>query len=258
MKKICFLIVSLILGLGLQAQFTGCFAPSNWTQNTSNTNGTILFQQNGSLSMLADTDGTGNGSGVGLDCSSNGQSNVSVCISAPGTGQIGFTWSWSGGNQASFTSEPFGYCINGTPFDLTSPGNGGGTESVPITQGDTFCLVVSTDNAASHFTVPTSIFVSNFSGPCTSTGIEEQGGKQELNIYPNPSEGQFVLELDEDLSQESLLLSVVNALGQIVHQESRTVAGKRLEMDLSFLARGSYVLQVQGKEQVHQAAFVLN
>ncbi|NNM15564.1 MAG: T9SS type A sorting domain-containing protein [Bacteroidia bacterium] len=165
---LCFLSLTHICN----AQFSGCYDGSNWTANTTNTNGTV-FIQTGGMSLLADTDGTGNGAGTVLDCSTGGQGNVSSCIVIPFSGQLIFDWSWSGGNLSTFLTEPFGYCINGNATTLTSVnpppwGTGAGTDTVVVMAGDTFCFVVSSLFADSHPTLPTSCGVTNFSGPCSA------------------------------------------------------------------------------------------
>lgn len=68
--------------------------------------------------------------------------------------------------------------------------------------------------------------------------------KGELEVYPNPSTGQFFLELDATEQNEEINIQIVNVLGQIVWEEKLTTqGGERLEIDLSQEAPGSYFVR---------------
>ena len=65
-----------------------------------------------------------------------------------------------------------------------------------------------------------------------------------LSIYPNPSlDGNFLIESLEDLS--SAVITIYSLSGQFVYQTTPTTLGDRKQLQLSSLAPGPYVLQLQ-------------
>lgn len=79
-----------------------------------------------------------------------------------------------------------------------------------------------------------------------AVGIEEEKASYALSIYPNPSQGQFTLTLD-NLIGEQLDLVVYSELGSLVYSE--TITGNedaylQHELDLTDLAEGIYFVHV--------------
>ncbi|MCH8330246.1 MAG: T9SS type A sorting domain-containing protein, partial [Bacteroidetes bacterium] len=73
-------------------------------------------------------------------------------------------------------------------------------------------------------------------------GVDELNGGQSIKVYPNPSEGIFVLELDKSIIGS--VLEVINLYGQLVYQEQ--VNGKeRITVDLSGEPKGIYFIRVR-------------
>jgi hypothetical protein len=168
-KHVLLLLLTALIAETTYAQFTGCYAAANWTVNNANTNGSLYAATN-YFDIICDTDGSGNGS-AGVDCSTSNNGNVSVCITVPASGTIQFNWTWTGGNNATLLTEPFGYCLNSVATDLTNNTSYTGTASVPVSQGDNFCFVLSSQFSNSHPTLFTHININQFSGPCTLTSV---------------------------------------------------------------------------------------
>jgi sugar lactone lactonase YvrE len=76
------------------------------------------------------------------------------------------------------------------------------------------------------------------------TSIAEQVTIRPISVFPNPSRGQFTMELE---LSGLVSIQVFDARGALVHSEAFTASGARSQrsMDLSALAKGSYTLQVQ-------------
>ncbi|MBL4651306.1 MAG: PKD domain-containing protein [Flavobacteriales bacterium] len=72
-----------------------------------------------------------------------------------------------------------------------------------------------------------------------------------FNIYPNPARNK-VLIVQEEGSFSSY--SIVNGLGQLIL--SGKIASDKTEIDLSTVATGSYVIQLQGKEIINQPLII--
>jgi plastocyanin len=77
---------------------------------------------------------------------------------------------------------------------------------------------------------------------CSVTGIADNNGIESLNIYPNPSNGQFVLEVngvDADAQ-----ITVMDVTGRQVYTEGVSMNGNfRKELNLN-VAKGTYLLQI--------------
>jgi hypothetical protein len=52
------------------------------------------------------------------------------------------------------------------------------------------------------------------------TGIEEISALDDMNIFPNPNDGTFVIHFNTRESSERLHVRIVNALGQIVYEDT--------------------------------------
>lgn len=79
---------------------------------------------------------------------------------------------------------------------------------------------------------------------------------QNLNIYPNPSNGQIIIpNLNEN---ETYTLSVYDALGKKVFEESTRSTESQLQLDLQNLSSGTYTLQIIGKDVNYSSKLVLN
>ncbi len=73
-------------------------------------------------------------------------------------------------------------------------------------------------------------------------GIADVADGSDLHIYPNPNDGSFTIELPEQAICDRCVLSVYDALGQLVHSEK--IAQGRLQMDLTTLADGLYIVRL--------------
>jgi len=73
--------------------------------------------------------------------------------------------------------------------------------------------------------------------------INETSLENSINVYPNPSNGVFVLSCDNSLQHSVLEISILNQLGQIVY--ANKIDGPALEQfDISMLAAGTYTLNL--------------
>jgi hypothetical protein len=81
----------------------------------------------------------------------------------------------------------------------------------------------------------------NFSSNCGSTGINELTSN-EINVYPNPTNGNFTIANVEKQSQ----LIILNALSETIYSEK--INGDKTEFDLSKLPSGIYFVRVINKK----------
>jgi len=75
-------------------------------------------------------------------------------------------------------------------------------------------------------------------------GVFEYEGVSKFDIYPNPTKGKavFDIELNETGTVELLIL---NVLGEVIYSERISQVSKfRYEVDLSYLQNGVYFIQL--------------
>ncbi len=77
-----------------------------------------------------------------------------------------------------------------------------------------------------------------------------------LNVYPNPSNGVFNLDLS-DLNTENIQVEVYSANGQLINGNVN-IAGNAAQLDLSTAAAGVYLVKVHTESGVYTARITLN
>ncbi len=129
------------------AQFSGAYAPGNWTFNANGGDGS--FTNDGSTLAL-----TGNNNGTGAI-------NTDYTINAAASGNFSFSWAHTSSDSGTWDSSY--YLINGVQTFLSNnvPA-GAGVVSVPVNMGDSIGFrVFSSDGAIGSATLT----ITNFSGP---------------------------------------------------------------------------------------------
>ena len=94
--------------------------------------------------------------------------------------------------------------------------------------------------------------VDSITYPVTSTiGIEESMLNSSLQVYPNPTAGNFSAEFTLEGIQQ-VRLRVMNSLGQIISERNvgKISGSYRAEFDLGDKPKGVYILQIQTDDQV--------
>jgi hypothetical protein len=77
----------------------------------------------------------------------------------------------------------------------------------------------------------------------------------ECIVFPNPSEGRFLLRItDEDFKSASLV--VYSLAAHVLHAEKIIGTGDK-RLDLSLLPKGMYVIKIAGKTKVYQEKIVI-
>jgi hypothetical protein len=147
---------------GLSVGFSGPYAPANWTFSTEGdgTGSSVNTLGAPSSITLIGPDGgqpdisTGDAPGKGL-----------FTTTAVGTGTVSFNWSLLIGQFETFANDdPFGYILNGTPFQLSFDADGDqfDSSSFAVNTGDVFGFYVET--FTSQFG-PSTVTISKFSAP---------------------------------------------------------------------------------------------
>jgi len=78
-------------------------------------------------------------------------------------------------------------------------------------------------------------------------GIDELTFNSRVNVYPNPNNGNFTIEINSK-TPEIISIKVFDLLGTMVYENNNIVNSSNYTntIDLSFLSNGIYYLKVQG------------
>jgi hypothetical protein len=76
------------------------------------------------------------------------------------------------------------------------------------------------------------------------TGINNQADLTSIQIYPNPSDGRINVSFDYNVGVTEI--SVMNMLNKIVfYENTETQTGKTMNIDLSDLPKGVYIVKLK-------------
>lgn len=208
-----------------------------------------------------------------------GPQSVALTASASG-GVPGYSYSWSNGaNTAATSVSP----TSTTTYTVTITDDNGCTYSASqtITVIDARCGKKNKKVVVCHISpgngkqnticisanaVPAHLAHGCYVGPCgAAKGGRNSNGSgaiaslqdieeyTELNIYPNPNTGAFVVELP---SKEEAKINITNISGQTVY--TNTVSGtNKVNISLSNASKGIYLVQVVSGHDVHQAKLTI-
>lgn len=154
-------------------------------------------------------------------------------------------------------------CINTAPFELTGGEPAGGTYSgtgvsngwfYPETAGlgeHIITYTYSDANGCEDFAEAT-IFVDE------CTGIFEVKDGMQVEIFPNPSKGEFTLKMKLDETADVNIL-IVNMLGTTVLSKENITVGKsmRLDIDLGEFGGGLYFIRLFNEDISYQRKLVI-
>lgn len=73
--------------------------------------------------------------------------------------------------------------------------------------------------------------------------VKEELGKQKIVIYPNPTKGELIIELDGNNSDIEIEASIYSMKGEKL--QNRTFTDSRVNMDLTGYPTGTYILKIK-------------
>jgi plastocyanin len=90
-----------------------------------------------------------------------------------------------------------------------------------------------------------------------TTGIAENKFINEISIYPNPSNGNFQLKLDNSHSAKEYDLGIYTLKGQKVYAKSGMQQQNSTNIEISDLPKGVYIVRLYGsKENIYRKIVV--
>jgi hypothetical protein len=72
---------------------------------------------------------------------------------------------------------------------------------------------------------------------------------KDISVYPNPASDYISVQLQQSLTWKGLSFSIYNITGKKFFQKRITQPGNVLEVDISNLKPGYYVLSIDNKNQ---------
>ncbi len=87
----------------------------------------------------------------------------------------------------------------------------------------------------------------------TATGVAEEAGNPEINVYPNPSNGVFNIDMYQVNN-----IKVMNALGDVVYDEKIDASTITTKVDLSSFANGIYFITASNNKGTLNQKLILN
>lgn len=76
---------------------------------------------------------------------------------------------------------------------------------------------------------------------------------EEIKIYPNPSPGIFTIKLDGSVKNEAITIEAYNQLGEKVYTHQTRLNEDQLDVNISTLAKGTYLLRFLGENAIYTA-----
>ncbi|HUM45372.1 MAG TPA: T9SS type A sorting domain-containing protein [Chitinophagales bacterium] len=87
------------------------------------------------------------------------------------------------------------------------------------------------------------------------TGTDDLAINSSVSIYPNPSAGSFVVELNKDVSEETDI-SITNAIGQVIYHADKMMV-PHFEINLATQPDGIYFLQFKSQKGIDVTQIVI-
>jgi hypothetical protein len=240
MRKFYLLTFALVFAFSANAQFSGDFAPANWTlTGTSAASDASVDTTNAPTSITFN----GNDSDFGDCCDLQDDYTVTV----PSDGLISFTYDF-----VNPDIEEFYYVINGTQSLITVDTETGTVSDITVSSGDTFAFRIYTEDDCCGRGVAT---ISNFSFSNTLGTNDNNLLSNTLKLYPGTTNGTYNLEYNGNTNLDSF--SVYNITGKLIKVISLKDVETTPIIDLTSLSAGIYLVNINSTEGIITKKIVL-
>jgi hypothetical protein len=179
---------------------------------------------------------------------------------APGSMSFSYNNSWLIANNTGFGFAKNFFTQGETDFAITRINHTNATDTGEIAS-ITLTIDPNASGALKMFITDIKLIDANeneidvqtMSGSMTILGISEYGSATAVNVFPNPSSGQFIL--DDAAIGNGAQLYVYDALGNTV--QALTITQQNQLIDISQQPKGIYIIKVITQEKVYTARVVI-
>ncbi|PLX19860.1 MAG: hypothetical protein C0599_10195 [Salinivirgaceae bacterium] len=95
----------------------------------------------------------------------------------------------------------------------------------------------------------------SFASETVYVGIDDMYSTN-LNIYPNPSNGEFEIQFDDEFTGDALV-TIIASDGRRVHSGSYTIFDQRLDLKIDDLKSGMYLIHVKANNSIYSSRLMI-
>lgn len=203
----------------------------------------------------------------GIPATSANQDPTGICYDNPGLFDVTLTTTDASGNSDTLTLTDF-ITIYTNPFAPVITQNGNTLSSSPATSYQWYLngvLIPGATNQSYEITQSGiyTVVIADANG-CTSqsdleatlVGIDELIGGS-VSIYPNPTTGNFVIELS-GMQAGTISILITNTLGQIIYQSEEEIISDQWKNEISlYPVPGIYIVEIKTEKESLGAKLVI-
>jgi PKD repeat protein len=205
----------------------------------------------------------------GSPASSTDQNPTNICYNVPGVYDVTLITTSASGNDTTTlanyitvnstpaipTITQAGYTLTSSPassyqWQLNSVDIPGATnQSYTALQSGYYTVIVGDSNGCKN----------SASKDVLISGINEAANDAIISVNPNPSSGNFTVEILNEAMADDVSIDVVNTLGQIVYSSSSTNGSRfgKKEIHLPDASRGIYFLEIKSSHLSFQTKIMI-
>ncbi|PSR05538.1 MAG: hypothetical protein BRD50_00650 [Bacteroidetes bacterium SW_11_45_7] len=238
------------------------FNLTNTSSNTSNWNFTWTFGDNSGPQTgtnISHTYSSGGSYEIELQATKSGCAyNATDSVTVPNDPNVDFTAPDSvlEGNSVSFTNTSgtlSGWTFTWDFGDGNSTQGNNATHTYSDNATGLQTVTLTAENMGCTFETQKNIFVKDV------VGIADRGFDNDLTVFPNPTTGGLTVDI-QNAEYNNLDIAVYNLQGEAVYSEqvNKTDGQVQLQLDLSDLSNGMYLLKLQSSDKIATQKITLN
>lgn len=164
--------------------------------------------------------------------------NITIFNSSIGN-NLTYLWDFGDGNTSTLQNPTHTYTGSG-PYYLCVTINDG------VNCVDTFCDSVSVTGVAFK---GTGGFTINIITPPVTTGINSTVLTSDFSIYPNPSNGRFIIKKPNNLDK-AVQVRLLDATSRVIIETTIPIGEQKIDLDINEYSNGIYHLQLMSEDQI--------